>query len=195
MSHNTETPSIDGDTLDAVATELKERHTARIEGELSSAAKQAITSGDLADQITGEDAEANPKTREAMKVLMRERGLPIVGNHNGNWIPVSEDAVDDKLADLDARIAGIEERKDLLAENWAAWTDDDTDGQPTTDGGSITVVQAVRECIGQGTVARDTVVERVADRTDAPAREIADRLDELEREGFVYQTDAGLRLP
>jgi len=111
MSEQHETPAIDGDILDAIAQELTDRHTARVEGDITSAAEQAITSAELAESITGEDTAANPKTREAMKVLMRERNIPIVGDHRGNWIPVDGDKVDRKLDELDARIAGIEERK------------------------------------------------------------------------------------
>jgi hypothetical protein len=182
--------AIDVDVLDAIEQELRDRHTARVEGEIQSAAEQAITSAELAETITGEDAEANPKTREAMKILMRERDIPLVSNNNGNWIPVNDDAVQDKMSDLDARIAGIEERKDLLADNWSRWRDD-----AAADGGTVSIPQAVRECIGQGTVDRDTVVSRAVERTDAGRDEVTDHLDQLEQQGFVYESGEGLRLP
>lgn len=184
------TPSIDGDLLDAVADELQERHRKRIEGEIQSAKEQAITSGQLADEVTGEDAEANPKTREAMKVLMRERGLPIVGDHRGNWIPVSDEPVEAKLSDLDSRIAGIEERKQLLSQNWTTWNRDDSEDQE-----SVSIPQAVRERIGQETVSREAVIRDVADRVGKVQDRVADRIEDLEREGFLYETGEGVRLP
>lgn len=104
--------SIDPDTLDAIEADLK--------GAVGQS--QAITSGDLADRHLPADGEANPATREAVKVLMRERDLPVIGGPTGYYIPTSQEPIDDAIASLDGRIAGIRERQQLLAENWADWT-------------------------------------------------------------------------
>jgi hypothetical protein len=187
------TASIDGEKLDEIARILGERHTERIEGESVSVSEQAITSGELADEVTGETADANPKTREAIKILMRERGIPVVGGSQGYWIPVDGDRVEDTLDSLDQRIAGIEERKQLLAENWRRWNSDGgSDGQTL---GDVSIPQAVRECIGGGVVPRDDVVTTVAERCDESPEAVSERLDDLEANGFVYDAGDGLRLP
>lgn len=181
----------DSDVLDAIESELQERHTKRMEGEYQSADEQAITSSELAETITGETAEANPRTREAMKILMRERGLPIVGDHRGNWIPVTDGPVEAKLDDLDARIAGIEERKQLLAQNWGRWNSDTGESEPEPP----SIPQAVRECVMDGTTDRAAVVETVADVTGRDADAVDERLNEFRQEGFIYEVDGEVRLP
>jgi len=185
-SQQTRTASIDGETLDAIEAELVERYEHRMDGQFNTAAEQAVTSSELADEITGEDAEANPKTREALKVLMRERDLPIVANNHGSWIPVHEDPVETKLEELDARIAGIEERKQLLSANWRRWTGDlDT---------SVSIPQAVRDELVDGAVSREDLVHRAAHESDEPAGEVRDVLDDLEANGFVYEHDGEVSL-
>lgn len=189
----TDRNGIDGETLAAVAEVLTDRYEARLDGEVTSAAEQAITSGELAAEVTGEDAEANPKTREAMKILMRERDLPIIGDHRGNWIPVDGDRIEEKLDSLDQRIAGIEERKQLLAENWRRWEQDDgEDGQTVAD---VSIPAAVRAVLDGAAVDRAVLVERVSKRADADPDAVEERLDDLEREGFLYDSGDGLRLP
>jgi hypothetical protein len=107
---------IDGETLDALATTL--RSGARGQD-------NAITSGELAARHVPDDGEANPTTREAIKILMRERGLPVIGGPSGYYIPESQAPVDDAIASLEGRVEGIRERQQLLAENWAEWTGHD----------------------------------------------------------------------
>lgn len=120
-------PAIDGDLLDRLEAELRDRV----------GRERAITSGELADRITAEDAEANPKTREAIKELMRERNLPVVAGNTGYYIPASDDRVEEYLDGLEGRIAGIRERERALREAWDGWDpnpDPDPD-PPRTDGG------------------------------------------------------------
>jgi len=153
-----DTPAIDGDLLDAIADELRERYDARHAGDITTIDEQAITSGELADEITGENAEANPKTREAMKVLMRERGIPIVGDHRGNWIPLTEAPVENKLDNLDQRIDGIKERKRLLSENWRQWH-----GATATDGAGVeSIPQAIRDVLTDEPVQRSSSERRTS---------------------------------
>jgi hypothetical protein len=115
-------------------SDLDGRHLDRLETELRQAIGRdnAITSGELADRITDEDSEANPKTREAIKVLMRERGLPVIGGNAGYFIPEGPQRVEDALETLDSRIDGIQERKQLLSENWENW---ERQHEMYTDGG------------------------------------------------------------
>lgn len=131
-------PDIDGELLD------------QLEQKLLTAVGQenAITSGELAREVTGETAEANPKTREAVKELLRERSLPVVGSNDGYYIPTSSGPIEDEIESLEGRISGIRERQHLLREAWADWCqteryddhdgggggrDDASDDHPTSD--------------------------------------------------------------
>jgi len=90
-----------------------------------------LTSGELAARYFPDDRSGNPKTRQAIKHLMRERGLPIVGGGNGYYVPQSNADVAEMVKSLQGRIDGIKERQRLLVDNWAHHT-----AQPTpTDGG------------------------------------------------------------
>lgn len=78
----------------------------------------AITSGELADRITGEDSEANPKTREAIRVLIEERGVPIAAGPKGYYRLESIEQFEKCLDTLDSRINGIQPRKQVVCEAW-----------------------------------------------------------------------------
>lgn len=92
--------STDPDLLDQVEAALRQ-------------ADGPITSGDLAERLNIDDAEANPKTREAIRNLV-EDGRPIVGFSNGYRFIEDEDDLAWALDNLDSRIAGIEQRKQWL---------------------------------------------------------------------------------
>lgn len=112
MSTNTDTdtttdgPSIDKPLLDALADELRE----------ATSKDTAKTAADLADAVGIEDTEASPKTREAIKTLLRhdEYDLPIRSCHAGYYILTTQSELEEYLDNLDGRIAGIEERKELI---------------------------------------------------------------------------------
>jgi|APHM01.1.fsa_nt_gi hypothetical protein len=96
----------------------------RVEQDLRSNAvgkENATTSAELAERHAPDDGTAQPKTRRAIKVLMRERGLPIIGGSSGYYIPEDPERVSDAVETLQTRIDGIEERRRLLEENWTAW--------------------------------------------------------------------------
>jgi len=152
-------PSVDGDLLDRLEAELLHRRTP----------SEAITSGELADQITDEDAEASPKTREAVKQVMRDRDLPVIGCSQGYYVPRSQDPIDAEVESLEGRIEGIRERQQLLRENWQTWQ------ASRTDGGTVETTEATDDD-GQGdgqgddqdtTSGDDRVPDEVRDRIDA----------------------------
>ena len=66
---------IDPEALDALQMELSGRH----------GRSEAITSGELSS-IVSENAEANPRTRAAIKQLMRETSMPVIGNNAGYYV-------------------------------------------------------------------------------------------------------------
>jgi len=102
---------IDAAVLDAIAADLRDAR----------GHEQAITSAELADRHLPDDSSGQPQTRKAVKALMRERGLPVIGTNEGYFIPDSREPIDDAIDTLDHRIDGIRERKRLLERNWADW--------------------------------------------------------------------------
>jgi len=108
--------SINGELLDRLQLELADHR----------GSQNAITTDALAVQIGINDGGTHPKVREAVKELMRERDIPVVSDYNGYYIPDTRDEVDDYLSNLDSRITGIQERKQLLEQ--AADTRLATDG-------------------------------------------------------------------
>lgn len=98
------TPSIDGELLDRLQLELIEHQ----------GAENAITTSELATRVGISDSGTNPKLRETVKVLMDERDVPVVSDHNGYYIPASRQEVRDYIENLEPRIDGIQHRKQLV---------------------------------------------------------------------------------
>ena len=118
-------------------TDYNDRTLDALESDLRAATpSEPVTSGELAARHFPDDGSGNSKTRQAIKHLMRERGLPIVGGGNGYYVPQSNADVADMVRSLPGRIDGIKERQRLLVDNWASHT-----AQPTTasDGGHPTL--------------------------------------------------------
>jgi len=75
---------------------------------------EAITSGELADRLNVGDGEANPKTREVVRDVIKSHDLPVVSCHAGYYVADSLVEIEDELESLDRRITGIEQRKKRL---------------------------------------------------------------------------------
>lgn len=155
MTVSDDTPDIGGEVLDAFEATLRERYYNRLSQEAFDKSDQAITAAELADIHNIDDANGNPKVREGLKFLQSERGIPLVADHDGNYIPVEWSEVERKLDELDSRIQGIEERKADLKRAYEAWdherthdSDDAeaTEGESVADGG-VDVPPDVRERI------------------------------------------------
>lgn len=116
--------SVDDAALDALAMKLSGRH----------GHDEAITSGELSS-ILSENAEASPKTRAAIKQLMRETDMTILSGHAGYFVADDDRDVAEYLARLQDRIDGIEERMRLVQENWHRQRDSDDD---TADSDALT---------------------------------------------------------
>ena len=139
-------------------TDLDPETLDRIEADLRNAVgkEAAITSGELAARHIPNDGEANPTTREIVKeVMMRERGLPIVSCSNGYYIPEDRETIDDELESLRGRIAGIEDRMQLLASNWKVW-------RTATDSGTVAEAKSEWETMSKAErerVRKDPVLD------------------------------------
>jgi hypothetical protein len=78
----------------------------------------AITSSELAAEAGIKDSEANPATREAIRVLCEQRELPVAASARGYYLIEDRGQLEEYLENLDGRIAGIQQRKQLVAAAW-----------------------------------------------------------------------------
>jgi len=111
------------DQLDALERELRQ----------AKGRSRAVSSSELAEKFVPSDSSGNPKTREAIKHLMRERGLPVIGGGQGYFIPRTNAEISENVQSLQERINGIKERQRLLVDNWAAHNGMATDGGQQTE--------------------------------------------------------------
>jgi hypothetical protein len=166
---------VDGATLDELHEILLHRYQLA-QGDDVAPGVQAITSGELADRVTGEDSEANPKTREAVKILMRERGLPIIGSSHGYYIPTDPADIEEEIDALEGRSEGIQERQPLLRDNWENWlhreamhadeyeqSNDNSqpdESEAATDGGPEELTEDEEEFLEDNPISRDELLAR-----------------------------------
>lgn len=203
--------SVTGQLVDQIEQELRRRYWERKRGNIDSRSEQAITSSELADQLDIDDSEGNPETREAVKIAMRERGLPIIGGGNGYYIPVDPAKVEDAIESLDGRIAGIQERKDLIEDNWRNWTAQERiyrDDAAATDGGAVVENERVdggrirrraAKLVREDGMPIADLVSELHEYFDEPERRVRAELNECFDAGLLYQVgdgdDAEVRSP
>jgi len=109
---------VDGDLLNRLESVLRDH-----EGP-----DEAITSAELSDELAISDSEAQPATREAIRVLCAERGLPVAAGPQGYYMIQTEQQLDDYLDTLRARKQGIESRMWHVRK---AWRESNGHGQMT----------------------------------------------------------------
>lgn len=85
----------------------------------------AITSGELSDRLDVDDGEGNPATREGIRILCEERGLPVAAGPKGYYVLETEEQLDEYMETLEARKQGIEERMWLVRKAWRQSRGDD----------------------------------------------------------------------
>jgi len=101
-------PDIDGALLDELE-ELLDDHRGP---------ENAISSGEIADELGIDDSGSNPRTREAVKALLEERELPVISNSNGYFVATAESQIEEELESLQSRIQGIQQRQQLIRDAW-----------------------------------------------------------------------------
>lgn len=102
--------------------------TGRVDGELLDRIQElmldhkgpanTISSGAIADVLGINDSDAQPKTREAIRILTEERGVPIASTSQGYYLIQTHEHLTDYLESLDGRIAGIQKRKQTVIDAW-----------------------------------------------------------------------------
>lgn len=182
---------VDGTLLDAVEEELRGRTK-----------DDAITSGELADAVGIDDSNGNPKAREAIRVLLEERGVPVASGNCGYWLLENREQLERYLSDLDGRIQGIQERKQLVESAWDDWgrREATADGGVVVEGDEVSggdIRRQIKRYVDSHDPAmRDDVSVAVAERLDVTAHLVQLELDKMEKHGFAYIVgDGEVRLP
>lgn len=103
--------AIDGELLEQVHDELRKR----------SGKSNSITSRELSKQLDIDDGDAQPKTREAIRILQEERDAPIAAYSGGYFYMADSQDLEEYLDFLDNKIAGIEDRKQLATRSYNRW--------------------------------------------------------------------------
>jgi hypothetical protein len=103
-------PAIDGDVL----AEAREILAGR-------ARDDAITAADLSDRLGLDDGDTSPATREIVRTLLTERGVPVRSGSVGYWVCQSEAEAEEYRENLQSRIEGIEQRLNAFETAWREW--------------------------------------------------------------------------
>ena len=77
-----------------------------------------ITSSQIADQIGIKEDDTHAKTRALIFEAAKKYELPVAANKRGYFLINSQEEHDKYIKNLDSRIAGIEERKEIITENY-----------------------------------------------------------------------------
>ncbi|WP_089649871.1 hypothetical protein [Halobacterium hubeiense] len=71
----------------------------------------AISSREINEQVDVDSVGSFPQTREIVRELLMEEGIPIASNTNGYYVIESEEQLADYVDTLDSRMTGIAERR------------------------------------------------------------------------------------
>lgn len=80
--------------------------------------RNKITSAAIARKIGIYEDDTHAQTRALIKQAAEQFDLPLAGDSNGYFIITSEDELNAYVANLNSRIAGIEERKQMIIRNF-----------------------------------------------------------------------------
>ena len=77
-----------------------------------------ITSGEIAKELGIIENATYAKTRKLIFDSAKKHKLPLAANTSGYYLISNKKEFDEYIANLDSRIKGIEERKQIIAENY-----------------------------------------------------------------------------
>jgi hypothetical protein len=110
-------PDVDGELLDELEEYLRD-HVGP---------DAAVASAQIADDLGIDDREGQPRTREAIRILLEEQRLCVISSGNGYYVPESREQVADEVESLRSRAQSIQEREQLIVDAW--------DGNSISQGG------------------------------------------------------------
>ncbi|MCF2238879.1 hypothetical protein KVP04_07045 [Halobacterium salinarum] len=71
----------------------------------------AVSSREINEQVDVDSVGSFPQTREIVRELLMNEGIPVASNSNGYYVIESEEQLADYVNTLDSRITGIAERR------------------------------------------------------------------------------------
>lgn len=77
-----------------------------------------ISSGQIAKKMGIYENATHAKARSLIRKAAEKHELPLSSNKKGYFIMTSESELNDYMDNLDSRIKGIEERKEIMRENF-----------------------------------------------------------------------------
>ena len=80
-----------------------------------------ITSAQIAEAIGINEDATYAKTRNMILNCAKTYSLPLAANTKGYYLITSKEEYNEYIANLDKRIAGIQERKKIITENYKEW--------------------------------------------------------------------------
>lgn len=79
-----------------------------------------ITSAEIASALGFHEDDTHAQTRALIFECAKKYALPVAADNNGYYIITCQKEYDEYVANLDARIAGIQERKEIITKNFNA---------------------------------------------------------------------------
>lgn len=83
--------------------------------------KNRITSAKIAEAIGIIENATYAKTRSLILTCAKTHKLPLAADTKGYYLITNQMEYDEYIANLNSRIAGIEERKRIITENFEEW--------------------------------------------------------------------------
>ena len=77
-----------------------------------------VTANEISKKLKIIEDDTHAGTRAKIRKCIEERGLPVASNSNGYYWIVEESELDTYIKSLDGRIKGIEERKEIVKNNF-----------------------------------------------------------------------------
>ncbi len=83
--------------------------------------RNAITSAEIADMLGIDEDDTHPRTRRLLLETAKMYKLPMAATTKypkGYYLIANDEEYDEYIATLDSRIDGIEERKEIITDNY-----------------------------------------------------------------------------
>lgn len=154
---------------------------------------QSALATQVNDELPGDAAVSTSTVRSLVRRVRAEYNLAIYSRGSGYYHIQTDDALDDALGRIDEAIATKEETKTELAEAFSKAT-----RAPATDGGGVVAAGDIRREIAAVADAgndRNAVESHVERAIGVDAERVAEEIDRMETNGFVYVADGEVRTP
>lgn len=80
-----------------------------------------ITSAQIASSLNIEEDDTHAKTRTLIRECVQKYNLPVAAGNRGYYLITCSNEYEDYITNLDSRIKGIEDRKEIITKNFKKW--------------------------------------------------------------------------